>query len=71
MKPPVPGINVGGGVPTPVTTPGTPVIETGAVGSGWPGEGNGIHCGTSQHVGSLGSGTIVQPTGTFGYLAHL
>ena len=66
-----PGVGVGGW-PLPDTTPGTPVMTTGPpVGTVSPGPGSGIHCGTSQHVGSLGSATSVQPAGTVGYLAHL
>lgn len=68
---PDPGMGVGG-VPEPEMTPGTPVTANGlSVGTVWPGPGIGIHCGTSQQVGSFGSGTRVHPIGTVGYLAHL
>lgn len=71
VKPPMPGVGAGG-VPDPEITPGTPVIVCGPpVGTVCPGLGIGTHCGTSQQVGSLGSGTSVQPVGIVGYLAHL
>ena len=71
MKPPIPGVGAGG-VPEPEITPGTPVIVCGPpVGTVLPGPGIGIHCGTSQQVGSLGSGTILHPDGMVGNLAHL
>ena len=36
-----------------------------------PGGGVGMHCGTLQHPGSLGSGTSVQPAGTLKNWGHL
>ena len=57
------GEEVGGLVP--VITPVTPVTTIGGPGViVTPGPGRGMHCGTSQHVGSLGSATMVQPAGT-------
>lgn len=62
-----PGVG-GGGVPLPEMTPGTPVtVREVSVGRVSPGFGTGIHCGTSQQVGSFGSGTMVQPVGIVGY----
>lgn len=64
------GTFVGGLVP--VITPVTPVTTSGGPGVNvTPGDGTGIHCGTSQHVGSLGSATMVQLDGTLVYLLHL
>ena len=55
----------------PVTVPG---VGWAAVGTK-PDEGEGPigtgHSGTSQQVGSLGSGTILQPAGIVGNTAHL
>jgi hypothetical protein len=71
VKPLTSGVGAGG-VPEPEITPGTPVIVCiPPVGTVWPGPGTGIHCGTSQQVGSFGSGTKVQPVGIVGNLAHL
>ena len=67
---PLGGATVGGLVP--VIMPVTPVTITGGPGViVTPGTGTGIHCGTSQHVGSLGSATIVQLDGTLVYFLHL
>jgi len=66
VNPPGPG-DTGGGVPLPDITPGTPVnVIDASVGNVPSGLGTGIHWGTSQHVGSFGSGTNVQPVGSVG-----
>jgi hypothetical protein len=76
-----PGYGVGRGCglgvgtrPLPVTTPGAPVIgmlmKPGVGVRPGPGVGMGHDC-TSQHVGSLGSGTSMHPGVTVGNRAHL
>ena len=61
---------VGGFVP--VITPVTPVTTIGGPGvTVTPGPGIGIHCGTSQQVGSFGSATMVQLAGTLLKVVHL
>ena len=65
------GDGVVGGL-VPVMTPVTPVTTTGGPGViVTPGCGTGIQLGTSQHVGSFGSATIVQLLGILVYFVHL
>ena len=69
------GVGIGVGIlPLPLMTPGGGVtlglMKPAPVGTG-PLVGTSGHSGTLQQVGSLGSGTVVQPAGMLEYLAHL